>query len=1234
MTVLSGVTVYAQVGADRVAVTGLVTDPSGAAVPDATVTLINNDTGVKTVIATNGAGNFTTPALILGNYTLQVSKQGFKLYSQPGLSLTIGGHIYTQNLTLQLGATTTTVEVKASAQLINTQSPQINYQISQSQYKDLPDVMGADIRLAETKLILSPGYVPTAPNGDAIFRGDAFQSRINGGQTVSWESWFDGAEYGYAEGHQQTHESSIPYSAVQEMTTTVNNFSAQYGHTSGGIALYTTKSGTNRLHGSVYDILTSNKLDAANFFFNTSTPALQKFPLTQNNAGFAVGGPIPKITKWGKTFWFTNFDRFDYHSTVAIGYQNRLPTPAERKGDFSELLTDPASTCANPTPTNPCQAGTDALGRPIYYGEIFNPATTRTVGGIPVRDGYGFDPTTGLPIAGQANIIPADDPLLVGNPGGQTVAGIIPGLDRNTLFSPNEIGGTSDDNDKINVWTWLLRVDHTFNDKWSASLTYFQNHRPRTAHCGGPGGCNTLHNGQTDSKANDTYVGQGFYQLITNHFAHLQLNWVIKPNLFNHATIAYDRWVMNGHQLSSGVGWNQKLGLGLPNLPAFNGAGFPTLNFYNGPTNGYTNYGTPWLADGSDINNRYQFYDDLTWIIGRHTVKMGVQSNYITFPQTGWAVNSGGQFNFVAQSTAGYDATGTNLANANKEGDAFAAFLLGQVDFAQFNIFAPYMPKMSYVAPWIQDSFKITDKLTLDYGLRLDHNSGVSEQHNRFSTFVPTATQTIGGATVNGATVFGPVANGNGSTGVAPRFGFAYMLGKNSVIRGGYGLYYGATLADSWDPYPVDGYTTNPTVANTTNDLYPSFYFNSTCPAAVQTEAANNGVTIPCSWPAGSITFPPNLTPGVKNGGAPVAVSPNNYEMPIWQNWSISFQHQWGSNISLDVAYVGNHGTRLPDDRASAGLLFNMNSASVLQYGSDLQNAGFTNGVPYGDVHGIAAPWPTFTGNLAHALLPFPQYNPQGILWRKTHNGKSHYNSLQIQFVKHGENNSTTIAYTWSKLMNNGAESGQEGFLPVQNPSDMSDMWGPSGDDVPQVLTIGEVYTLPFGKGQKFASGATGVLDKLIDGWKLSGIASYESGRPQTMYTANNLYNYLFNVSQFPNIVTGQNPLTGGAYSNPFTQSYYNKNAFSNPAQFTFGNSPRTRNGVRGFPYYNEDVSIYKDTYFGENRYVRFEAEGGNIFNRVDFCNPDSNINDTTFGHTYTQCNVPRRIQLGLEIFF
>ena len=416
-------------------------------------------------------------------------------------------------------------------------------------------------------------------------------------------------------------------------------------------------------------------------------------------------------------------------------------------------------------------------------------------------------PSLVLPIAGQANIIPSSDPLW--SPLATAVIPNIPALDRDTL-RVNGFGGNSDDNDKINVRTWLFRFDYNVNNKFSISNTYYENVRPRIAHCGGPQGCNTVHDGETASAQNDTYIGQGFYQRITNHFEHLQMNWIIKPNLFNHTTLAYDRWQMLGHQLSGGVGWNQKLGLGLPDAPIFNNAGFPQLNF-NGSV-GYTHFGTPWASQGADINNRYQFLDDVAWTTGKHTIKAGVEYRYMTFPQTGWAVNTGGNFNFNDNETAGYNSTGAIL-NAGPTGNEFASFILGQVDSANFSVPFKYMPKMKYLSFWGNDDIKVMKNLNMTLGLRFDWQGGLYEEYGRFSTFDPSAPNPVG---VTGATIFNSSkANGNSSWNVGPRIGFAYSFNPKTVIRGGYGMYYAGVQADSWDPYPVDGYQTNPVAPNT-----------------------------------------------------------------------------------------------------------------------------------------------------------------------------------------------------------------------------------------------------------------------------------------------------------------------------------------------------------------------------------------------------------------------------------
>ena len=1221
--------------ADRAVITGVVTDASGADMPDAKVTITNEGTGASTVVGTNSAGNYSTPPLTLGTYRVDVEKQGFKLFSRPGIVLT-GGVTYRQDAKLEVGAVTETVEVTGTTELVNSENATVQHTVGAEYYKDLPAVMGADIRLAESLLQLQPGYVPMQPNGDAIFRGSQFTSRINGGQTMATENWFDGAAFGYAEGHQQTQESSIPYPSVQEMTVVENTFSAQYGHTSGGFITYATKSGTNKFHGNLYDFYTNNKLDAANYFVGPLLIANGRnktLPLGQNNWGFALGGPIPKIKR---TFWFFNLDGLDYHSTVNTGLVNTLPTPVQRTGNFS----DPAILNTNNIVAH------DVLGRPIYQGEIFNPATTRLVGNVPVRDGYGFDPVTGLPTA-TPNVIPAGDPLR--SAVAAAVIPNIPALDLNRL-KVNGFGGSSDDNNKINVRTWLLRFDHTFNDKFSIANTYYENIRPRIAHCGGPQGCTTVNNGETASQKNDTYIGQGFYQRITNHFEHLQMNWVIKPNVFNHTTLAYDRWQMLGHQLSGGVGWNQKLGLGLPNQPIFNNAGFPELDF-NGPI-GYTHFGTPWASQGADINNRYQFLDDVTWNTGKHTIKAGIEYRYMTFPQTGWAVNTGGRFQFNSKETAGYDAAGNNLSS--NTGNEFASFILGQVDAANFSVPFKYMPKMKYSSPWVNDDIKINQKLNVTLGLRFDWTSGLSEEFNRFSTFDPSAQNPVGHL---GATVFNAhKATGESSWSVGPRFGFAYSINPKNVIRGGYGIYYAGVQADSWDPYPVDGYQTNPSVSNTINGLAPTFYFQGTgtCPAFSAQWASAAGGNIPCGWPAGSIVLPGSATlrADVANGGNPVGVWPKTYTMPRYQNWSISFQRELSSNMAIDLAYVGNHGTRLIDGRSSAGVFDNMNPASVLTKVpnvADLTNGAFVcNNPPCGPgnpstpnatalADGFTTPpYPSFTGDIAQSLRSWPQY--QQINWRFFPFGNSHYNAFQAAFERRmSAGLQLKVSYTRSRLMNNGSETGLgSGGPPVQNPSNINSLTSVSSDDVPNIFSLGYVYKLPFGKGKALAGKASGPVDKVIGGWQVSGIHSYSSGRPLSITTDNGaLGGVLFNYNHFPN--KAGSGLTGH-FSNGHTDVYLNQGGWSDPGAYTFGNAPRQDENVRGFKYFNEDLSLSKDINITEATYLRFHSDWGNAFNRVFYCPVDQfwlpNSGNTNFGKTSSQCNIPRRVQFALELFF
>jgi len=238
-------------GQDRGVITGLVTDKTGSAIAEASVTVTNEAQGDKIAIVTSSAGNYFTTPLIPGKYKVQVEKSGFKTFVADGVVVTTG--TVRLDAALAVGQVSETVEVQASALEVNVSNAEVTQVLGEKYYRDLPVVMGADIRLAESLLGLEPGYVPMRPNGCPIFRGSQFESRMNGGQIMAMENYLDGASFGSAIDHNNTQERSVPFDSVQETKITTSNFSAQYGRTSGGFVEYTTKSGTSAFHGGFYD---------------------------------------------------------------------------------------------------------------------------------------------------------------------------------------------------------------------------------------------------------------------------------------------------------------------------------------------------------------------------------------------------------------------------------------------------------------------------------------------------------------------------------------------------------------------------------------------------------------------------------------------------------------------------------------------------------------------------------------------------------------------------------------------------------------------------------------------------------------------------------------------------------------------------------------------------------------------------------------------------------------------
>jgi hypothetical protein len=1227
-TICLSVPVLAQ-RADRGIISGIITDPSGSAVVGAEVKVLNTDTGVETAAVSNSSGAYTTPPLVLGTYSVTVNHPGFKQSVKPGILLQ-GAETIRQDITLALGSVTESVEVKAEAEL-NTTTADISHTVDERYYKDIPTITAADVRLAEAVLQIQPGYLPMKPNGDPMFRGSQFNSRINGGQAMATENFFDGAAFGYAVGHQQSQESAPPIESIQEVKVITTSFSAQYGHTSGGFIEYTSKPGTSTLHGSAYEFFANDALNARGFFDADCNAGVckprKKTPLKNNSFGFTLGGPvvIPHVYNGRKkTFFFTNFDWTRLRSGVLPGFGNTTPIDAFKAGNFSSLLT-----------TN--QAGTDVLGRPIFDGQIFDPSTTRcilgsavvpcdTANSIPVRDPY------------PGNIIPGTDPNL--SVVASRVAALMVHPDRaGTAF--NVAGNPAGDQ------TWLLnartiefRVDHSFSQNFRMSESFYWGHRPSIRNCGEVAGCTTQFSGETSPEKNTSYYGNGFYQRISTHHTHTQFDWIIRPNLLNHTTIAWDRWFMGGNPLSAGAGWPGILWQGTAGAANSLGngglldqtAGPPLLDFAgNIPYNSIGQYG--WGKFGFLTNNRWQFSDDLSWVKGKHTVKFGFEYRWHQFPFSGWANgNQGGEFRFDRRETAGFDATGNNISST---GESFASFLLGQVDSSTQNI--PFHPMFyeAYTSPWVNDEYKATSRLTLTLGLRFDYQFARTETQDRYSSFDPN-TPNPGAGGLPGALLFagkGPGRTGQrtfeqpGHDAWGPRFGFAYRVNDRTALRGGYGIYYSGISFDQFIGQPTIGYVSNPTVSNIFNGRSPAFSLDNGFPANNAACANSNCVNLP-----------PFIDPAFANNTSPIAVAKDGLKLPRYQNWSVTLERQVTNNMKLDVSYIANRGSRLTADWQKMGVGANMNPSSVLS----IPNATLTSNCSLGTATagvcagGVPLPYDTFNGSVAQALRRYPQY--QNVLWRDVPLGSSKYDALEVvleQRYSHGLG--FRVGYTYSKLYNDGSETGQGGDGAngsVQDPSCPHVCeWGLSRDDTPHVFLVGFTWEVPFAKNMSSAAGRY-----ILGGWNLAGALRYESGRPMNITMDNPLGGVLFNGQRRPNRVKGVSAVKRGGNFNPLIDNYFDAGAWADPGldpatdNPLLGNAPRRDGTVRAFPTYNEDINIFKVFPLKERFTLRFEAQLGNIFNRTDFCDPNGFFGPASFGTVNTQCNQPRSIQFGLRL--
>jgi hypothetical protein len=935
---------------------------------------------------------------------------------------------------------------------------------------------------------------------------------------------------------------------VQEYRIQTSNFSAEYGNSAGGVINISTKSGTNQFHGSTFEYLRNNIFSANNFFSNRA--GVPRAKLRYNQFGGTVGGPILR----NKAFFY-----FAYEGLRQITPQvvtTSVPTTLQRGGDFSQtynsagtLLTiyDPSSTVPDPnSPGNYIR--TAFQGNKIPSGRL---------------DQVALGIQQYFPGANQA-----------GTPGS--------GLN-NFIFSGGNIQHTNNYSGRgdyqLNANNQLMgRYSVELLSPWVVPATF----------------------GTSD------IASPGYVTKPQHHFYSIgKLTHTFSPTLFGDFHGSWARWFYESRGLSNGFDPTK---LGFPGYLSANSSdnlGFPSIG--PGEMSGLGGY-----ANENDRTDRYEFAANISKIWSKHTLKFGGLYGLGLYP-----------VHTVDSTTGTYASTnvftqGPNpLSASTTSGFGYASFLLGTMSSGTQDptrIIGSY--KQPYYGLFVEDDVKVNRNLTANLGLRWDVESPRTEEKNRMSNFDFTTTSTLSNGTpVTGGVKFpgvSGVSSGDwqsNNKNFAPRVGLAYSLGASTVIRAGYGIFYG----NSW------GNGRN-------NNSMPQYGFF--CSTQVNT-SNNNGLT-----PAATLSnpFPTGFckatgsAAGLQTGlGQTIYFINRNYRTPYLQSWNFDIQRSLPGNAVLQIAYSGSRGVHLNGIRE-----FNQLNPKYFSMGAALNNQ-----VPnpyYGVITSGPLAGPTIT--LGQSLRPFPQYTD--VSSRMETFGESSYHALFLSFQKRmSKGFSLSGSWTWMKEIDDviPAPNGFPGSsFSASNPQNFYNSRAErsvASFDTPQTVVISYIYELPFGPGKPlFNTG--GVGGRIVGGWQINGLTTFQSGTPLQVSGGNSSGS--FDGTQRPNW-TGKNPSIGGAATKRLNR-YFDTSQFTFNAPFTFGTAPRLIPTLFEQGIDDWDTSVIKDTTIRENIKVEFRAEAFNTFNRVQFSPPNLSINSSAFGVVSAQQNNPRTMQFGLRLKF
>jgi hypothetical protein len=1198
--------------------TGTVTDKAGAVIPNVTVTIANQQTGDLRTTKASGDGLYNFLDMLPGTYTLSVAQSGnFAGYTQKGITVTVNQQVRI-DVTLSPGTVSTQITVTEAAPELQTETAEVDSEISQTAISELPITSTKGRNYEELYTIIPGAAQVKEDNSVGGNPSRALSVNVNGNSYNGNTTRIDGAidYYGWLP---YLIAYVTPADAVENVTVTTDDFNAEQGQAGGASIRVTTKSGGHDFHGGAWEYYQDAAVNARGYLINTG--ALSK-NIYQEYGG-NIGGPvyIPKIlTGKKKLFFFTNFNRITQRALATN--TETVPDALMNGGNFSEAA--PYATLYDPQPQVP---GWEGKVNPALCP---SPDTSYTNGYLnyQCRPSFTAEYTEG----GAGNVIPASRialasgimmadlaPIsqLVGTAGQPTVN--YSGVMQNDYRATATVAYSRNASDsKI---TFIPSENTQIFGKYG--MTPYSDIDPqvlggtKTAACGGSGAGACAGGPTADGGQPGDVGGRG-------QNTGLGMSHVINSNLVVDADFGYTRLVTFAQStLDVALG---DYGLNVLKIPGTNGTGLNYVGqpgFYFGPTSGTSSVSGTFTGIGNNNGSSpFEFRDNqftgdvnLSWLHRHHAVKVGY--TYYHFDLNHFQPTSGGQpnaprggFTFQGGMTCGSTPTATTATCPIDGYNSVADFLLGlpnnggnQAIGDPSQVSNPNALRWSEDGVYAQDTWTVVPKLTVTYGVRYEVYPAPYRDHTGVAEVLlglpPTSNVEVGG--VNGTPRSAGIGAGWGQ--IVPRVGFAYRLNDKTVIRSGFGL---TTDPDSMR-YLRDSFP---------EDLAPSYSGPSSFTMTVDTANGNAPMTLAYGIPASSkavpnfssgfVALPPSITTNTV---------PQNFRRGYIETWNLFVQRTLPLGFVANVGYVGDHFVRQPagvtwPDAAN----FPSSTSPCLPSGQYNPSTGLTGSCNF-EVNSIVnEKW--CPGTLCYSsasndiTVDYPAFS-------------SGYNALQSQFTRNaGKNTTLGVVYTLSHAIDyedNGAGSGSGGTT-FNYPSMYRFNRGSAGYDEHHNLQVWGVYSLPFGPGQMWLN--HGLAGSLIGGWQLSGQFSHYSGFP-------------FSVTANSNVIGGFAPGFGAEYAE-LTGSYkqlrghaqkasypvsggkpwFDPTVFSNPTESAAAPKiPNTgRNEFRGPGNTQTNASLVKNFHIYRESEFQFRFEAFNVFNHPWLNNPNSQVGSGSTG--------------------